>query len=221
MKEVANVRKKDAAARSKLEIILSYPGVHAIWYHRVNHWLWNHHCKTLARFLSNISRFLTGMDIHPGAKIGEEVFIDHGLGVVIGETATVGNGVTIYHGVTLGSTSRSEPIRHPTVEEDVIIGAGAKILGAITLGKGSRIGANSVVVKNVPANSVVVGVPGQIIRPDKPKGKYEGELPDTIGLTLISVMKRLERVEEHLKQEAVESVHRPEDGIWQGQDFQI
>ena len=222
--EMDNVLKKDPAARTKLEIFLSYPGVHAIWHHRFNHWLWNHHLKTLARFLANISRILTGVDIYPGAQIGNDVFIDHALGVVIGETVKLGDNITIYQGVTLGGTSLARTKRHPTVENDVIIGAGAQVLGAIIIGKGTRIGANSVVVKTIPANSVVVGVPGQIIKPGKPREGFQEDLPDMIGLSLISVMKRLERVEEHLKKEippTADFVHPPEGGIWQGNDFQI
>lgn len=154
---------RDPAARSVLEILLCYPGLHAIWMHRLAHWLWTHNLKLLARFLSHISRFITGIEIHPGAKIGPGFFIDHGMGVVIGETAEVGENVTLYHGVTLGGTSWKKEKRHPTIGDNVIIGANATILGPITIGSNSKIGSGSVVVKDVPPNSTVVGVPGRVV----------------------------------------------------------
>jgi serine O-acetyltransferase len=137
--------------------------LHAVWFYRINHWLWNHGFWLLARWLSQVARFLTGIEIHPGAKIGRRLFIDHGLGVVIGETAIVGDDVTLYQGVTLGGTGKEHGKRHPTIEDAVVIGGGAKVLGNITVGKNCRIGAGSVVLRNVPENSTVVGVPGHII----------------------------------------------------------
>jgi serine O-acetyltransferase len=202
MKEdIQSVFDRDPAARGTLEIMLSYPGLHAIWGYRITHWLWKRKLKLFSRWLSHVFRFLTGIEIHPGATIGHKFFIDHGMGVVIGETAEVGENVTLYQGVTLGGTSLEKGKRHPTLERDVVVGAGAKILGAITIGAGSRIGANAVVVKPVPANSVVVGVPGQVVARSKPRAfdappdLNHGILPDTIGLTVTDLMNRLEKLE--------------------------
>ena len=167
-RDIESVFERDPAARSVLEILFCYPGLHAIWGHRISHWLWLHDLKLFARWTSQIARALTGIEIHPGATIGSGFFIDHGMGVVIGETAEVGADVTLYHGVTLGGTSLNKGKRHPTIGDRVVIGAGAKVLGAITIGNDSRIGANAVVVKPVPPNSVVVGVPGQIVRRSQP-----------------------------------------------------
>lgn len=161
--DVATVRERDPAARSQLEVFLCYSGLHAVWFHRVNHWLWNHGFFLLARWLSQVARLFTGIEIHPGAKIGRRLFIDHGLGVVIGETAIVGDDVTLYQGVTLGGTGKEHGKRHPTIEDNVVIGGGAKVLGNITVGQNSRIGAGSVVLRSVPEHSTVVGVPGHII----------------------------------------------------------
>jgi serine O-acetyltransferase len=161
--DVATVLERDPAAKSRMEVFLCYSGLHAVWFYRVNHWLWNHGFFLLGRFLSQVARFLTGIEIHPGAKIGRRLFIDHGLGVVIGETAVVGDDVTLYQGVTLGGTGKEHGKRHPTIEDEVVIGGGAKVLGNITVGRNCRIGAGSVVLRNVPENSTVVGVPGHII----------------------------------------------------------
>jgi serine O-acetyltransferase len=161
--DVANVVEHDPAAKSSLEVFLCYSGLHAVWFYRMNHWMWNHGLFLLARMLSQAARFLTGIEIHPGAKIGRRLFIDHGNGVVIGETAIVGDDVTLYQGVTLGGTGKEHGKRHPTLEDNVVVGGGAKILGNITVGKNCRIGAGSVVLRNVPDNSTVVGVPGHII----------------------------------------------------------
>jgi serine O-acetyltransferase len=161
--DVATVRERDPAARSRLEVLLCYSGLHAVWFYRINHWLWNHRFFLLARWLSQVARFLTGIEIHPGAKIGRRLFIDHGLGVVIGETAIVGDDVTLYQGVTLGGTGKEHGKRHPTIEDEVVIGGGAKVLGNITIGRNCRIGAGSVVLRSVPENSTVVGVPGHVI----------------------------------------------------------
>ncbi|MGB9801296.1 MAG: serine O-acetyltransferase, partial [Thermanaerothrix sp.] len=182
--DIESVFERDPAARTFLEVLLTYPGLHAIWLHRVAHWLWRRRLKLIARWLSTLNRFLTGIEIHPGAKIGRRFFIDHGMGVVIGETAEVGDNVTMYHGVTLGGVSLEKGKRHPTIEDDVVIGAGAKVLGNIVVGRGSRIGANAVVVKSVPPNSVVVGVPGQVVvrsqpRPAAPDLQHD-KLPDAI-----------------------------------------
>jgi serine O-acetyltransferase len=161
--DVANVMQHDPAAKSRLEVVLCYAGLHAVWLYRVNHWLWNHGLLLLARLSSQYARFLTGIEIHPAAQIGHRLFIDHGLGVVIGETAIVGDDVLLYQGVTLGGTGKEQGKRHPTLEDNVVVGSGAKILGNITVGKNCRIGAGSVVLRSVPADSTVVGVPGHVI----------------------------------------------------------
>ena len=167
--DVQAVRDRDPAARTTLEIILCYPGLHAIWGHRVSHWRWRHDFKLIGRAASALTRWLTGVEIHPGATLGPGLFIDHATGVVIGETSDIGADVTIYQGVTLGGTSLERGKRHPSVGDRVTIGAGAKVLGPVTIAHDSRIGANAVVVKPVPANTVVVGVPGQIVSRSKPR----------------------------------------------------
>lgn len=155
---------RDPAARSTWEVITCYPGLHAIWWHRPAHWFWTHNFKWLGRFTSHIGRWLTGIEIHPGATIGERVFIDHGMGVVIGETAVVGDGCTIYHGVTLGGTSLYKGVkRHPTLGRDVVVSAGAKVLGGFVVGDGAKIGSNAVVIKPVPPGATAVGIPARII----------------------------------------------------------
>jgi serine O-acetyltransferase len=161
--DVATVLERDPAAKSRLEVLLCYAGLHAVWFYRINHWLWNHSFFLVARWLAQVARFFTGIEIHPGATIGRRLFIDHGLGVVIGETAIVGDDVTLYQGVTLGGTGKEHGKRHPTIEDSVVIGGGAKVLGNITVGRNCRIGAGSVVLRNVPEDSTVVGVPGHII----------------------------------------------------------
>jgi serine O-acetyltransferase len=161
--EIRVIFERDPAAQSVLEILFCYPGFHAIHCHRAAHWLWRRNQRFLARFLSHISRFLTGIEIHPGAVIGEGFFIDHGMGVVIGETAEIGKNVTMYHGVTLGGTSWKKGKRHPTIEDNVIIGANAAILGPIRIGENSKIGSGSVVNKEVPPHSTVVGIPGRVV----------------------------------------------------------
>jgi len=161
--DIATAFDRDPAARSTLEVITAYPGLHAIWMFRMAHWLWTHRLKLLGRLVSHITRWLTGIEIHPGATIGRRFFIDHGMGVVIGETTEIGDDVTLYHGVTLGGTTWQKEKRHPTLKNGVIVGAGAKVLGAITLGEQTRIGANSVVLQDVPAHSTVIGIPGMIV----------------------------------------------------------
>jgi serine O-acetyltransferase len=237
--DIAAVFERDPAARTWLEIILCYPGVHAVWGHRISHWLWNHDLKLLGRLFSQWTRSLTGIEIHPGAKIGQNMFIDHGMGVVIGETTEVGNHVTLFHGVTLGGVSHEKGKRHPTIEDNVVIGAGAKVLGAITIGKDSRIGANAVVIKDVPPNSVVVGVPGQVVVRSQPQASgsdlNHNKLPDVIEETLELVIKRLESVEKNLNMPVLSIPQRKnggsrpaaapfytiEHGPWHGEDFMI
>jgi len=161
--DVASVFDRDPAARTWLEVLLCYPGLHAVWAHRLNHWLWTHHLRLLARFLSQVARLLTGIEIHPGAQIGRRLFIDHGMAVVIGETTIVGDDVTLYQGATLGGTGKQKGKRHPTLGNNVAVGAGAKILGNVVVGENSRVGAGSVVLRDVPDNSTIVGVPGHVI----------------------------------------------------------
>jgi serine O-acetyltransferase len=161
--DVAHVIEHDPAAKSRLEVFLCYAGLHAVWSYRITHWLWNHGLFLAGRWLSQVARLLTGVEIHPAAQIGRRLFIDHGMGVVIGETAIVGDDVTLYQGVTLGGTGKEHGKRHPTLEDGVVVGGGAKILGNITVGKNCRIGAGSVVLRSVPEDSTVVGVPGHII----------------------------------------------------------
>lgn len=181
--DINSVFERDPAARNVMEIIFCYPGLHALWIYRVAHWFWTNEFYFLGRFISHLGRFLTGVEIHPGAKIGKKFFIDHGMGVVIGETAEIGNNVTLYHGVTLGGVTWDKVKRHPTLEDNVVIGSGSKVLGPFTVGKGAKIGSNSVVVKEVPENATVVGIPGRVVmsqekqaesRPDLEHGK----LPD-------------------------------------------
>ena len=183
---------KDPAARNLLEVILCYPGLHAIWLHRISHLLWKIKLKILARLVSNFSRWTTGIEIHPGAKLGKGVFIDHGIGVVVGETAEIGDRVLIYQGVTLGGTSLAKTKRHPTVGADVVIGAGAKILGAVNIGAGAKIGTMSVVIRDVPSGCTVVGNPGKIVRlasGERPPLPLEhANLPDPV----VEVIKHLD-----------------------------
>ena len=180
--DIASIFERDPAARSFLEVLLCYPGLHAVWMHRISHWFWKRGFFFFGRLISHVGRSLTGIEIHPGAKIGRKFFIDHGMGVVIGETAEIGDNVTLYHGVTLGGVSLEKTKRHPTIEDNVVIGSGAKVLGPFTVGKNSRIGSNSVVVKEVPSNSTVVGIPGRVVlAAERPAGKVDlehGKLPD-------------------------------------------
>lgn len=185
LKEDINVIfEQDPAARSYIEVILTYSGLHAIWSHRIAHALHKRKFYFLARVISQISRFFTGIEIHPGARIGSRLFIDHGMGVVIGETCEIGNNVTLYQGVTLGGTGKEKGKRHPTLKDNVLISSGAKVLGSITIGENAKIGAGSVVLKDVPSNSTVVGVPGRIVVRDGMKVKKDlnhANLPDPIA----------------------------------------
>ncbi len=227
--DIQSVLDRDPAARNTLEVLLCYPGLHAIWAHRLSHQFWKSGLKLFARWISQITRGITGIEIHPAATIGRKVFIDHGMGVVIGETAEVGNHVTIYHGVTLGGTSLHKTKRHPTVEDHVVIGTGAKVLGAITIGANSRIGANAVVVKSTPPNSVVVGIPGQVVvrdlllhAPDEKADLEHGRLPDTISETLATLIVHVEALEKRVNGGAYGPVlHSPEHGVWHWGDFSI
>jgi serine O-acetyltransferase len=228
-RDVRAALERDPAARSWLEIVLFYPGLHAIWIHRISHLLWRMRAKLAARGLSQLARAFTGVEIHPGAKIGLGLFIDHGMGVVIGETAEVGSNVTMYHGVTLGGTRLSRGKRHPTIGDRVTIGAGAKILGDITVGNDSRIGANAVVVRSVPENSVVIGVPGQIVRRAQPHLATDApdldhsSMPDILGVTLKDLLLRVSQLELHVDGHTAGHPHAfaPRGEAWEEIDFAI
>jgi serine O-acetyltransferase len=209
--DISTVFEKDPAARSTLEVICCYPGLHAVWVHRVSHFLWNNHFYFLARLLSHMSRALTGIEIHPGAKLGKRVFIDHGSGVVIGETAEVGDDVLIYMGVVLGGTALERVKRHPTIENDVVIGSGAIVLGPITIGRGAKIGAGSVVIRPVPPGATAVGVPARIAEPQPsvPEGQMDhNKLPDPMLRVVSQILDRLSRLEEKVQAQRYTSVYR-------------
>jgi len=199
--DVRCVLERDPAARNWLEVVTSYPGLHALWLHRIAYRLWRARLKLVARWVSEFGRFVTGIEIHPGALIGPRFFIDHGMGVVIGETAEIGADVTLYHGVTLGGVSLLPGKRHPTIEDGVVIGAGAKVLGAITVGKNSRIGANAVVVKDIEPDMVVVGIPGKPVKRSGPEPSAHrpdlehNVLPDVVTERLDRILVRLDEVE--------------------------
>ena len=226
LKEDINcVFERDPAARTAFEVLTTYPGVHAVLLHRLSHWLWQRGFKWLARMLSHVGRFLTGIEIHPGARLGHRFFIDHGMGVVIGETSEIGDDVTIYHGVTLGGTSWQKGKRHPTLQDNVVVGAGAKILGPITIGVNARIGSNAVVVKDVPPGASVVGVPGNIVtpKPDVTRRRQEmakrigfdaygatQDMPDPLSNAINSLLDHIHGLEERL--DAMQK-HQEEDGM--------
>jgi serine O-acetyltransferase len=208
--DIHAIFERDPAARSVAEILLTYSGFHATLLHRVAHFLWRKKMPVIPRLLSHFSRFMTGIEIHPGATIGRAFFIDHGMGVVIGETAEIGDNVTLYQGVTLGGTGQEPGKRHPTLGSNVIVGAGAKILGAIVIGNHVRVGANSVVLKSVPDHATVVGIPGKIIRRQKEEGVLDHtNLPDPIAERL----ERLEREIQELKQEIQQRVSHTMGGF--------
>jgi serine O-acetyltransferase len=226
--DVASIQERDPAAKSRLEVLLCYSGLHALWFYRVNHWFWNHRLLLLGRWLSQVARFLTGIEIHPAATIGRRLFIDHGLGVVIGETAVVGDDVTMYQGVTLGGTGKEHGKRHPTIEDDVVIGSGAKVLGNITVGRNCRIGAGSVVLRNVPEDSTVVGVPGHIIFREGKRVVITDpkQINDPLSEALAAVVVEVDRLRDRVHQlEGSESATKPLSvslqGIMEEIDFQI
>jgi serine O-acetyltransferase len=203
-RDIQAVRERDPAARSTLEVLLCYPGVHALTFHRFAHAIWRRGFTVPARFVSHIARFLTGIEIHPAAKLGPGLFIDHGMGVVIGETSEVGENVTLLQGVTLGGTSLRREKRHPTLGNNVVVGAGAKIIGAFKIGDGSRIGAGSVVVREVPTNSVVVGVPGRVTYRDGQRvaggiDLDQTDLPDPVSKALEQLLERIRVLEGELE----------------------
>ncbi|WP_199611136.1 serine O-acetyltransferase [Flocculibacter collagenilyticus] len=187
--DINSVFNRDPAARTFFEVLTNYPGLHAIWAHRLSHKCWTNNWKLLARFISTIARWITGVEIHPGATIGRRFFIDHGMGVVIGETAEIGNDCTLYHGVTLGGTSWNAGKRHPTLHDGVVIGAGAKVLGPLTVGKNAKVGSNSVVVKDVPSDATVVGIPGRVVMTvtDKKETQKREEIAQKYGFDAYAV----------------------------------
>lgn len=198
--DIKTVLDRDPAARNSLEVFFCYSGFHALTMHRVSHWLWCHKLKSLARFNAMLARFFTGVEIHPAAKIGRRFFIDHGMGVVIGETAEVGDDVTIYHGVTLGGVSLKKEKRHPTIGNNVIIGAGAKVLGPFKVGDRVRIGANSVVLHEVPDDATVVGVPGRITGDSKRQDMFNHtELPDPVANAFNCITSRIVEMEKEIQ----------------------
>jgi serine O-acetyltransferase len=214
--DIASVKENDPAARSTLEVVLCYSGLHALWSYRLNHWLWNHEFRLLARWFSQIARFLTGIEIHPAAQIGRRLFIDHGMGVVVGETSTIGDDVTLYQGVTLGGTGKEHGKRHPTIGNGVVIGAGAKVLGNILVGDNSRVGAGSVVLRNVPDNSTVVGVPAHIVFRDGKRIVITDpkQIADPLSEALAVVATQVKELKEKVKElEGNGNVDVDHDGV--------
>lgn len=205
MKEdIENVFENDPAARSTLEVVLTYSGLHAIWSHRIAHWFYKKKMFFIARSISQISRFFTGIEIHPGAKIGRRFFIDHGMGVVIGETCEIGDNVVLYQGVTLGGTGKEKGKRHPTLKDNVLVASGAKVLGSITIGENSKVGAGSVVLKDVPPNATVVGIPGKIVIQDgvRTERKLDHQnVPDPINDRIVSLEKKIQQLEKLLSEQ--------------------
>jgi len=226
--DMTNVMEHDPAAKSRLEVFLCYSGLHAVWFYRINHWFWNHRLFLAGRWLSQFARWLTGIEIHPGAKLGRRLFIDHGMGVVIGETSIVGDDVTLYQGVTLGGTGKEHGKRHPTLEDSVVVGGGAKILGNIVIGKNSRIGAGSVVLRNVPDNSTVVGVPGHIVFREGKRVVITDpkQINDPLSEALASVATEVKKLRERVQrlegsEERAEPVPASLQGIMDDLDYQI
>lgn len=212
--DIRAVKERDPAATSTVSVLLNYPGLHAIWWHRINHWLWNHGRHGTARWLSQVARFFTGIEIHPGATIGGRFFIDHGMGVVIGETTIIGRDVTLYQGVTLGGTGKERGKRHPTLEDCVVVGVGAAVLGNITIGRGSRVGGGAVVVNDVPPNSTAVGIPARVIvreglRIDTIDLHHE-DLPDPVVEMFRCVQRRIDRLEHRLSADEAAGAERGE-----------
>ncbi|MFH1623716.1 MAG: serine O-acetyltransferase [Pseudomonadota bacterium] len=202
MKEdIQTVFTKDPAARGLWEVIFCYPGLHAVWLHRIAHFLWKHGFLFFGRLLSHVNRFLTGIEIHPGVKIGRRLFIDHGMGIVIGETAEIGDDVLLYQGVVLGGTTLKKGKRHPTIGNRVVIGTGTTVLGAISVGDGARIGSGSVVIKSVPPGVTVVGIPGRVVK-DHPQAVVDlehGSLPDPVAEAIKFILQEQDRLDERLK----------------------
>ncbi|MEE8418524.1 MAG: serine O-acetyltransferase [Dehalococcoidales bacterium] len=214
--DIRTVFEKDPAARSLAEVLLCYPGLHALWFHRLSHFFWTHRLKLMGRLTSHFSRFVTGIEIHPGATIGRRFFIDHGSGVLIGETAEVGDDVLMYQGVVLGGTSLRKEKRHPTIGNNVVMGTGAVALGAITIGDEARVGAGSVVVKSVPPGVTVVGIPGRAVvdRHDPQADLEHGQLPDPVAEAIRLVLKEQDKLEGRMQQlEELSGLIPPEDEL--------
>ncbi|MCD6031194.1 MAG: serine O-acetyltransferase [Thermomicrobiales bacterium] len=210
-REIRAVRERDPASRSTLEVVLTSPGLHALVLHRAANWLWRRRLRLPGRMLSHINRALTGIEIHPGARIGRGVFIDHGMGVVVGETASIGDNVTMYQGVTLGGTGKQRGKRHPTVEQDAVIGVGASVLGAVTIGEGARVGAGSVVLKDVPPHTTAVGIPARAVSwrdPASGETRRLEHLPDPDRDTMIAMMQRIEELESRVGELEAERADR-------------
>ncbi len=220
--DISSVFERDPAARNTWEVLTCYPGLHAVWSHRISHWLWRHGLRWLARLNSNLARLITGIEIHPGATIGRRFFIDHGMGVVIGETAEIGDDVTLYQGVTLGGTSWNKGKRHPTLGNNVVVGAGAKVLGPFTVGEGARIGSNAVVVKEVPPGATAVGIPGRIVREQQAPSEsvqalarhfgfdaygLSRDMPDPVANAFSSLLDHIHQLDARVQQLS-QSVHR-------------
>ncbi len=219
--DIRNVFNQDPSARSSIEVILTYPGLHAIWMHRVAHRLWKMNLKLLGRSIAQFSRFMTGIEIHPGATIGRRFFIDHGMGVVIGETAIIGDDVTIFQGVTLGGTGKETGKRHPTLGNGVLVSAGARVLGDISVGDASKIGASSVVLKDVPANATVVGIPGRVVIQDgmKVEAPLDHRLPDPVSecqerieIEIDELKREIERIKGGLRNDTTLQQHDRKKG---------
>jgi len=223
--DIRAVFNRDPAARSLLEVILCYPGLHAIWLHRIAHYLWKHKLRLGARILSHLNRWLTGIDIHPGARIGSSVFIDHGAGVVIGETAVIGGGSLLYQGAVLGGTSKEATQRHPTLGQNVEVGAGAIILGPVRVGDGARIGAGSVVIRDVPGGATVVGVPGRValgFTPEDIQQLQHAKLPDPVAEAVQWFVREQEKLEDRVaKLENLEGVTATIDRVWEEKKREI
>lgn len=212
--DIRAVKERDPAALSTWSVLLNYPGLHALWWHRTTNWLWRHGLRGLARWLSQVARFFTGVEIHPGATIGRRFFIDHGMGVVIGETTVIEDDVTIYQGVTLGGTGKERGKRHPTLEECVVVGVGAAVLGDITIGRGSRVGGGAVVVHDVPPNCTVVGIPGRVVvregrRIDAIDLHHE-DLPDPVVEMFRCMQRRIDRLEARVAADEAAGAERDE-----------
>jgi serine O-acetyltransferase len=229
--DIASVFQRDPAARNNWEVLTCYPGLHAVWAHRVSHWLWTHGLRWPARLNSNIARLVTGIEIHPGAQIGKRFFIDHGMGVVIGETAEIGDDVTLYQGVTLGGTSWNKGKRHPTLANNVVVGAGAKVLGPFTVGEGARIGSNAVVVKEVPPGATAIGIPARIVRETAPTESMKAmaqklgfdayglsrDMPDPVANAFAATLEHIQQLDARVVQLCA-ALHRldaqmPENGL--------
>ncbi|MBC7906480.1 MAG: serine O-acetyltransferase [Rhodospirillaceae bacterium] len=226
--DIASIRQRDPAAHSWLEVVLCYPGLHALLFYRLAHWCWGAGFRVLGRFISHLGKFFTGIEIHPGATLGRRFFIDHGTGVVIGETAIIGDDVTLYHGVTLGGTSLHKGKRHPTLEDGVIVGSGAQVLGPITVSKGARIGANAVVLTDVPPGVTMVGIPARAVMPKVKSGEAEfcaygladENMPDPVARAIDSLRGQVTALLERVAELEAERDGLPLQAVESGEDDQ-